>query len=342
VDREAPGVSILRPLKGCDSETESCLRSWFDQSYGGKSELLFGVASENDPVCEIVRRLIQEYPEQPAELAICKPILGANAKVSSLCYLAKRASHELMVVSDQDVLISRDFLSELVLPLGQKEVGLVNCFYILANPQGAGMWLEAVAVNADFWSQVLQGNMLKPMDFALGAVMVTTKSRIEVIGGFEGLLDYLADDYQLGNRIAKTGARLEICPVPVECRSERQSARAVWKHQLRWGRTIRVCQPAPYFFSILSNATVWPVLGLMGTGTIGVGVLGCALVLRVVTAISNYRRLTGETRWRAGFLAPIKDLLQVAIWALAFAGNEITWRDQRFRVEKGGKLTPLA
>jgi ceramide glucosyltransferase len=204
------------------------------------------------------------------------------------------------------------------------------------------MWLEAVAVNADFWSQVLQGNMLKPMDFALGAVMATTKTRLAQIGGFEGLLDYLADDYQLGHRIARTGARLVICPVPVECRSAAQSASAVWKHQLRWARTIRVCQPTAYFFSILSNATLWPLLGLIGNGLGGVTLLAVAVLLRILTARSNYARLAGANGWKAGFLAPLKDLLQVPIWALAFVGNEIVWREQRFRVDRGGKLTPLA
>lgn len=338
----APSLSILRPVKGCDSETERCLESWFQQDYGGNSEILFGVASETDPICDVVRRLINKYPQQAAELLICKPILGANAKVSSLCYLAKRARHEVIVISDQDVLVSGGFLSNLVLPLQEKTVGLVNCFYILANPRSVPMRLEAVAVNADFWSQVLQGNMLKPMDFALGAAMATTKSRLADIGGFEGLLDYLADDYQLGNRIARTGARLVICPEPVECRSDPPSASAVWKHQLRWARTIRVCQPSPYFFSILSNGTFWPLLGLIGNGPRGIAVLSTALLIRCLTAAWNSAKLTRENGWISGILAPLKDLFQVAIWALAFTGNEIVWRDQRFRVDRGGKLTPLA
>jgi ceramide glucosyltransferase len=172
--------------------------------------------------------------------------------------------------------------------------------------------------------------------------MATTKARLVEIGGFEALLDYLADDYQLGNRIAKTGGRLVICPEAVECRSDPQSASAVWKHQLRWARTIRVCQPAPYFFSILSNGTFWPLLCLIGNGSGGVAVLVIALIIRSLTAAANYRRLTSKSGFIPGILAPAKDLLQVAIWALAFAGNEIVWREQRFRVDKGGKLTPLA
>src|SRR5262249_13829347 len=116
------------------------------------------------------------------------------------------------------------------------------------------------AINADFWSQVLQAQSLKPIDFALGAVMATRKERLAEIGGFAPPPDCLPDDYQLGNRIARKGHRIALSTVPVECWSEPMNWTAVWKHQLRWARTIRVCQPLPYFFSILSNPTLWPLL----------------------------------------------------------------------------------
>src|SRR5262249_25547108 len=107
--------------------------------------------------------------------------------------------------------------------------------------------------------------------------------------------------------------------------------------------TIRVCQPTPYFFSILSNGTLWPLLAFaVNRSIVGVALFLGALVVRVLTAKSNFRQLTTQNGWKAGLLAPSKDLLQVAIWALSFTGNEIIWRDLRFRVDKGGKLTPLA
>jgi ceramide glucosyltransferase len=341
-DGSNPGVSILRPLKGCDVETERCLESWFQHAYDGDCEILFGVASEWDPVCDVVRRLINKHPTQKADLVICGPLLGANAKVSSLCHLLDRAEHEVVIISDQDVLVTPDFLSSLVAPLHDKNVGLVNCLYTLGNPVGLPMWIEAVAINSDFWSHVLQGNTIRRMDFALGAAMATTKTRLAQIGGFESLVDYLADDYQLGNRIANTGARVEICSTPVECRSEPQDAEEVWSHQLRWARTVRVCQPLPYFLSILSNATLWPLLAAMGHGPRSIELLVTALVVRVMTAQMNYDQMVGQAGWKAGLLAPAKDLLQVPIWALAFFGNEISWRDQRFHVDRGGRLTPLA
>jgi ceramide glucosyltransferase len=339
----APALSLLRPVKGLDSETEACLESWFLQKYDGEFEILFGVASETDPICPIIRRLIAKYPRRRAELVICDPVLGANAKVSSLCYLAKKARFGTIIIADQDVFVRPDFTAELVVPLADAATGLVNCFYIQADPRNFAMKLEAVAVNSDFWTQVLQGNMLKPMDFALGAVIAVRKENLERIGGFEALLDYLGDDYQLGNRVARGGSELRLCSIPVECRSGEQSASAVWKHQLRWARTIRVCQPAPYFFSILSNATLWPLLYLVvERNALAVTLAVVAILLRIFTAQWNYRRLTRHSLVWCGCLGLLKDLLNVVIWALSFAGNEVVWRGQRFHVNKGGKLTRLA
>jgi ceramide glucosyltransferase len=202
----------------------------------------------------------------------------------------------------------------------------------------AAMALEAVAVNADFWTQVLQRNDLKPMDFALGAVIGTRKSVLQAIGGFEPLLEYLADDYQLGKRIVQTGGKLAICTAPVTCWAEEHGWARVWNHQLRWARTIRVCQPGPYFFSILGNGTIWPLLACLVSSKLAVA----GLLVRSLTAKANYARLTGSDGWIAFALAPVKDLFAAVLWALSFMGNKVAWRGERFRVCPGGKLTPIA
>ena len=390
-------VSLLKPLKGHDTATEDCLRSWFAQQYAGPTQILFGVADGEDPVCGIVRKLLQEFPGSDAQLVVCGPLLGANAKVSKLVELERMAKHEIIIVSDADVRVPPDFLANFVGPLcavplfgpmvegsagvaparvaadvsrrhlqcgqnaptdvggyakmvnpagcggseaGEQACGLVCCFYRLANPTTLAMQWEAVAINADFWSQVLQSRSLKPINFALGAVMATRRQHLWEIGGFAGLVDCLADDYQLGNRIARCGYSIAISPVVVECRSAPMGWVAVWKHQLRWARTIRVCQPVPYFFSLLSNATIWPLLWLIVRPAPQVAT--CALVcllVRVLTALNLQHRLTRTPPpYARGWLVPIKDLLQSAIWLLAFMGNRIEWRGQRMRLRRDGTL----
>jgi ceramide glucosyltransferase len=221
-----------------------------------------------------------------------------------------------------------------------KDVGLVNCFYRLANPVTLAMQWEAIAINADFWSQVLQSRSLKPIDFALGAVMALRRQQLREIGGFEALVDCLADDYQLGHRIARRGHSIALSPVVVECWSAPMGWAAVWKHQLRWARTIRVCQPVPYFFSLLSNATLWPLLWLILRPAAPICAFAlCCWLIRIMTALNLEQRLTqGRTLFAQGWLVPAKDLLQTAIWLLAFLGNRVEWRGRQMRLRRDGTL----
>jgi ceramide glucosyltransferase len=383
----APAISILKPLKGCDDTTAGSLRSWFQQDYAGSIQILFGVADAADPVCDIFRRLLAENPNHDAQLVICENLQGTNFKVAKLAQLEKLAKHDLILVSDADVRVPPDLLVNMVAPLqegragsplpadvprseggeqaavghARGEIGLVNCFYRLANPTTTAMRWEAVAINADFWSQVLQSAALKPLDFALGAAMLVRRAALAEIGGFESLADCLADDYQLGHRIAKSGHRIVLCPVVVECWGAPMNWRAVWKHQLRWARTIRVCQPLPYFFSILSNATLWPLLWLIlelsrtriqGFKSESIHTPGMVItmhsaafaaflicLIRIFIAHDLQKRLTKSSAYSGDFwLVPVKDFLQAALWLGAFTGNTVEWRGRKMKLLRDGTL----
>jgi ceramide glucosyltransferase len=346
----ARDISILKPLKGCDSETRACLASWMTQAYAGRVQILFGVHSADDPVCPIVRELIAAHSEIDAQLVICPKLLGPNAKVSTLIHLQAEAKHDLIAVSDADVYVPADFLAQALAPLENARFGLVNCFYKLAspsrsrlfNPSAQAIRVEEFAVNCDFWSQVLQARSLKPLDFALGAVMITTRARLEQIGAFESLVNYLADDYQLGNQIAKAGGEIVISPIVVECRSAPTTAREVWNHQLRWARTIRVSQPVPYFCSILNDSTLWLLAWVIPFGLSRVGMAAIILygAIRLLGSMKLERKLTG--RWNATtiYFAILHDVMRPFIWAWSFFGNAVVWRGQKYRVLHGGRLVP--
>lgn len=362
----APPMVLLKPLKGCDEHTRDCLKSWLTQNYRGSVRVLFGVADAEDPVCDLVRSLLQECSNVNAELVITPERLGANAKVSTLIQLQRRitpAPDQLICLSDADVRVPRDLLSTAAVRFADPKVGLVCNFYQLANPTTAAMQVEAVAINADFWSQVLQSNTLKPQDFALGAVMIARATQVQSLHGFADLADYLADDYQLGNHVAKSGAAVVISPVVVECWDSPAGWRQVWNHQLRWARTIRVSQPLPYFFSILNNVTVWlsafTVAGVAASffrvapgypWHVDGALMGACVVVfvagsaaRVAAAKFLAEKLTRKPfAWRLGWAVIAKDLLQLGVWLAAFCGNTVGWRGRRFRVQRGGKLIPVS
>lgn len=334
-----PDITLLKPLKGCETGTFEALRSWFLQLYPGRMQIIFGVADADDPVCAVVRQLQTEFPQVDASLLICDSTLGTNAKVSKLIQMERQAQHQLICISDADVRVPPDFLAQTVPLLHQKSTGLANAFYSLETSNSLAMQWEAVGVNADFWSQVLQSATLKPVDFALGAVMITRRANLQEIGGFTALKDCLADDYQLGNRIVHKGYSIALGKVVVECLSGPLGWPAVWKHQLRWARTIRVCQPAPYFLSILSNGTLWPMLwAALSFGKLAPTAAALFVLLRVVMAVDLQRRIGKPLPFILSWMIPVKDLLQTGIWAAAFLGNHIEWRGETMRLRPDGTL----
>ena len=336
-----PGITLLKPLKGCDAATGECLRSWLRQEYSGPRQILFGVAEASDPVCEVVRQLLAEFPEADARLLICGQRLGVNPKVSTLRQLEPHIRHDLVMISDADVKVPADFAANVIPYFSDPGVGLVNCFYRLANPSTAAMQWEAVAMNADFWTQVLQSRSLKPVDFALAAVMTLPRACLSEMGGFAVLSDYLADDYQLGRRIAAQNKRIELATLVAECWDPPSGWGQVWAHQSRWAQTIRACQPVPFFFSILNNASLWPLLlALLQRTPPALGAAAFCLAFRVGSAWQQQSKMT-QTRGHFRFWCwpPLKDILDAVMWVVALSGTQIVWRGDHYRVLAGGKLS---
>lgn len=328
-----PSVSILKPVKG--AETRACLESWLQQDYPGDVEVLFGV--ERDDIEAL--SLIASLKNPRARLVVIDRLEGANAKVAKLVVLSAEAKNQVICVSDADTFVWPDFLGQLMQPLRDQGVGLVSSCYALSNPRNSVMWWEAIGVNGDFWTQVLQAKALKPMDFALGAVMAMRREVLAACGGFAAVADHLADDYQLGRRVVEQGHRIELLPLVAECREGVFGWRRAWQHQLRWARTIRVCRPVSYFASILNNTTLWLLLCLAAP----VPATGClvlaGLLLRLLVAANLMRHLTGNHRhipWI--WMVWVKDLLGVLIWLGAFLGNTVSWRDERFQIISGARM----
>ena len=342
---EPPGVAILKPLRGKDGRSAICLRSWFTLRYPGPFQILFGVQDSNDPIVEVVEALLTEFPEVDAQLVVCPESLGPNAKVSTLMQLQPLIHHPLVVVSDADVLVPFDFLTSVVACFDDPEIAMVSNLYRNANPTNLAMYWETVVVNADFWAQVLQARQLGPVRFALGAAMTMRREALDRIGGFASVVNFLADDNQLARRISQLPSRLAIAPVVVECWESPAGWGSIWAHQLRWARTIRVCQPVSYFFSVITALTFWSFVWLL----FGQGSLlwfGVIVLLRIMMAWGLAARILKDYDnpfhpFKVGLLAPVKDFLSTGIWLMAFGGRTVRWKGKSYRVAQNGQMVPI-
>lgn len=339
-----PSLSILKPVKGADPGTAEALESWLRQSYPASVEILFGTESASDPAADCIRALLERHPEARARLVVCPERLGLNRKVSNLIQMAREAAGDLVVVSDADVEAPPGLLVELARPFADPKIGLTHCLYRMAEaPTLASRW-EAFVVNGDFWSQVLQNRSLRPLDYALGAALAVRRQDLSAVGGFEALANHLADDNRLGRSIVRHGWRTALCPVVVDCHPGPAGWLDVWRHQLRWAITIRVCQRLPYFLSILANGTVWPLLWLALEPSAGKRAVAAGLLLfRILQGLLLEARFTGRPAdWVHWWIVPLKDLLQVVLWGCAFLKHRVVWRGVGFRVLADGRLVPDA
>ena len=338
-----PPVSILKPLKGEDPEIYESFRSHCLQEYP-QYEIIFGVSEAGDPAVLAVERLRREFPQRAIHLVACSQTLGANTKVSNLVQMLAAARYDHLIVSDSDIRVEHDYLRRVMAPLADAEVGMVTCLYRgIAGPT-LGSRLESLGISTDFCAGVLVARSLESsMRFGLGSTMVFRRRDLQAMEGFESLAEYLADDYELGKRIAALGLEVRLSEVVVETFLPAYNLRAFFEHQSRWARGVRDSRPAGYLGLLFTFSWPWALLALLVSrgAPWAWGVAVSALFLRFMVAWTVGSRVL-EDRQIASFLPllPLRDIVAALVWLASFASNTVAWRGNRFHL-KDGKIIRL-
>jgi ceramide glucosyltransferase len=340
-ESQLPPVSILKPLKGFDPEIWESFCSHCEQEYP-HYQLIFGVSDSGDPTIAVVRELQAKYPKLPIEMIVCDRVLGANIKVSNLAQMLPSARHEFLLVNDSDIRVPPDYLRKVITSLADASVGLVTCLYRGVASPTLGSRLEALAISTDFVPGVLSARFIeKGLHFGLGSTLAFRRRDIEAIGGFEALVDYLADDYELGRRIAATGKRVELSAATVTTFLPAYTLRQFFRHQLRWSRTIRDARRWGYTGLLFTFGLPWALATLLAAHGAAWAWILFALTLAARLAVGLVvAEVVLEDRHvlRNIFLLPLRDLIAPFVWAASFAGNRIHWRGEDFDL-KNGRLT---
>lgn len=331
-----PAVSVLKPLKGVDPEIYESFRSHCLQDYSDY-EIIFGVSEHDDPAVESVLRLRKEFPSAKIQLVHCAQRLGANTKVSNLAQMLPTARHDLLIVNDSDIRVRSDYLRRLIGPLRDPKIGMVTCLYRgIAGPT-FGSKLESLGISTDFSAGVLVAQHIEGgIKFGLGSTLCLRRRDLEAIGGFESLVDYLADDYELGKRISDLGLKVWLSEVVVETFLPAYTLRSFLHHQLRWSRAVRGSRQAGYVGLLFTFGLPWAVLALIASrGSAWACVLlACVASLRLLVAWTVGRRVLGDHQLRSHLpLLPLRDFVAVLIWFGSFFGNRISWRGDCFRLK---------
>jgi len=328
-----PPISILKPIHGRDPHLYDALCSHATQRYP-TFEILFGLTSLNDAAIEDIRRLQSAYPSIPISLHLVKTN-APNAKAGVLAQLARHARHSVLLVNDSDIKVPPNYLRDVAAPLADPHIGLVTCLYRAA----ADSWpsrAEALGIATEFAPSVLVARLLGVAEFALGSTMAFRAATLQQIGGFETIAPYLADDYQLGRHISQLGYRIRFASPVVETNLGAATWGQVWRHQLRWSRTIRVSRPSGYYGYAVTHATLWALVAL-AAGAWWAAAL--ALTLRMIAgmwigAIALQDRKTLRYFW----MIPLRDLFGFTVWLAGLFGDTVVWRGQILRLRPDGRI----
>ena len=337
-----PGATILKPLRGVDPGIYESFRSHCLQDHPN-FELVFGVSDAQDAAIPLVRKLQSEFPGLRIELVVADTLLGSNGKVSTLAQMLPIATQEYLIVNDSDITVEPDYLRRVIAPFTNPDVGMVTCLYRGIAERTLGSRIESVGISTDFAAGVLAARIVQGVKFGLGSTMAFRRDDLEQIGGFEAVVDYLADDYEIGARISKLGREVVLSDVVVETHLPAYSFGEFFRHQLRWARAIRDSRKFDYLGMGLTFGLPWALCAVLFASGAEWSwwLLGVVLLSRFAMAVQVGRGVLHDRQLaRDWWLVPIRDLIALLVWVASFAGHTVKWRGQEFALKHGKLVRP--
>jgi ceramide glucosyltransferase len=335
-DGAEPAVTILKPLHGAEPGLQARLAAFCQQDYGGSVQILCGAGDAASAAVPAVRGMQRELPDQRIELLVDSRRYGSNRKVSNLINMLPRVRHDVIMISDSDIVVQPGYLRAIAALLVRPRVGAVTCLY--HGIGGDGLWsrLSALAINTHFLPQAITGLAVKVTKPCFGATIAMRRSMLERIGGFVPFADELADDYAIGVAVRAAGRDVITAPFLVGHRCFEGSLRQLMRHQIRVARTIKSIDPIGYAGTIITHPWPLALLGMLSGSTAAALVAVAALASRIALCRCVERRfgLRRENIW----LIPLQDIFAFAVYVTSYFGATVHWRGADYRVAADGTL----
>ncbi len=343
IEQFRPPVSVLKPVRGLDFGSYENFASFCRQNYD-EYEILFCVNEMSDPAVPVIERVMKEFPERRIRILSGAAQLGTNQKVNNLVLLAREARHEYLVQSDGDVRVGPDYLKEVIAPFADPSAGVVSCFYRGITEANLFAEIEAVGAVSDFFAGAVVADWKEGVTFALGASVATRKEWLGKIGGYEALVNYLADDYEIGNRVYHAGGKVLLSREAVWTIYPALSFREFWEHQSRWARTVRLVRPGSYFGLVVTHGLPWAIAAALAAPAawVSAGYLAAYLVLRLTVAwVVGVWGIQDEVLRKKLWLVPLRDAIHFVVWLVGFTSNRVKWSGREYEIRQG-KMIPVS
>jgi ceramide glucosyltransferase len=338
--RALPPVSIIKPLSGLEDDLLEKVLSFCDQDYPSY-EVIFSLSERDEFAISRLDNLKRRFPHREIRWVIAHNNRGPNYKVGNLIDAVREAKYDVLAISDGDMRVGPDYLKQTVPLLIREKIGLVTCLYRGCHLRTIFSRLQSLSIQTDFIPNVLLDHRLEGISYGFGATILTSKCVLESVGGLEPLQEYLADDYQMGNRVSRQGYEIRLSPHLVDHMFCTKNLREQFLHHLRWAITQRICRPLGYFTSIITHGVFLALLFLFleRFSPFAVGLFLFVCSVRIASFIFLNRTVIHNDEAVPYFwLVPLNSLLNTGIWFLSLFINTVHWKNHRFRILKGGKI----
>ncbi len=329
---DAPPVTLVRPLCGVDPFAEETLASSFALDYPSY-ELIFCLASADDPVAPMVRRLIEANPKTPARLLIGDDRPSGNPKLNNVVKGWKAARHQWIIIADSNVLMPRDYIQRLM-ARWRPNTGIVCAPPIGSAPKSLAAELECAFLNSYQARWQYTGEALG-FGFAQGKSMLWRRSILEAGGGIEALGAEIAEDAAATKLIHRAGLSAHLVDAPFEQPLGPRQWREVWARQIRWARLRRATFPLQFAPELLTTSLFTFIAAFFGAPQFGLNPFA-AVALAAFAWYGSEAALVHVAGWRLGLWSIpawiARDLALPFLWAQAWASNSFVWRGNEMSV----------
>jgi len=335
--RRSDAVTILKPLHGAEPRLADNLATFLAQDHDGPIQLLCGVQRADDPAIVAIEALRARFPRARIDLFVDPTSHGANGKIANLINLEPHIAHEIVVLSDSDMTVNPDYLSRLLAALDMPRTGAVTIAY---NGRGdAGFWsrIAAAGLSWQFLPGVVFGSARGLARPCMGSTIAMRRETLTAIGGFATFADVLADDYAIGEAVAALGLEIAMPAMLVTHASTERNFGELWRHELRWGATVRDVVPVAYLTSVIAMPLPLALLATPVLPLPAALLASLAFLVRLAVAIVADRRTGARTAplW----LLPLRDCLTFTVFIASLTVRSVDWRGATLRMAQRGRIS---
>jgi len=328
---EQQPVTVLKPLHGEEPNLLPRLAAFCLQDYQAETQIVFGVEDRRDPVVSVVAQLRASFPDRDIAFSISSASFGVNRKISNLVNMNALARHEIIVLSDSDIEVKRDYLSKVTDALQQPGVGGVTCLYHGVPGRSLPSVISSLAINVHFLPNAVAAIFFGLVRPCFGSTIALTRETLTRIGGFCAFADRLADDFLIGEAVQASGCKLAIPTFTVGHACHETTFQEFFFRQLRCARTIKALDPIGYAGAVIANPLPLALIASLQLSRGSFTILGAAALCRLIQCQVVER--TFALPRQKYLLLPLVDVSLFIVFVASFFGSSVVWRGHRYRLD---------